>query len=557
MNNLTTNRMKFISSCIVFNFVMSVFTFSYGQNKIEDYLNKNRFKEFKRELNDVEISINPLIEYLQIINLVGGNPAINSTEMDYKLEIINFFKEHKNHPAFNYLRSNWGKFFNSIDAPYGLFLSLKNDFTFREDLVNNRWQNKEGINEFLNVFKTFFVEADFVKFFNSQAEYYELVLANTAFTLKNFDEKKRMLNYFGVKNPDKHEFYLILNFLGFGNFGKGIQTKNNEEHYAIISPNSGNGILPIFDKNEALALIWHEFGHSFSNPLVDKYWEDFTTLSHLNEPIKQSMEGQAYSSWHTVVYEHMVRAITCRLGAGKYSEEFAEVNLNRLEIGKKFIYTIPIISALKEYEKNRDKYPALDNFMPNIINALKVVNQENIDQWLTQTQQTREPDIPDIPTNGKIYECDNRLIILATCEKDTAANKRLRQFVTQRHQSYQIVDDTTALKMELADYNLFVIGTPWGNKFMEKHIKSLPFKITKENLIAKNVYEGNGYAFMTGWINPFNPNNLMVIYAAQNPDDLINFDWVPRGSTDYQIVKNLITLKADNYKRYNKIWGCY
>lgn len=59
---------------------------------------------------------------------------------------------------------------------------------------------------------------------------------------------------------------------------------------------------------------------------------------------------------------------------------------------------------------------------------------------------------------------------------------------------------------------------------------------------------------MTGWTNPQNPDNVMTLYIAQNPKDLINFTWVRRGGTDYHIMKNLITLKADDYKQYMKVW---
>jgi hypothetical protein len=215
------------------------------------------------------------------------------------------------------------------------------------------------------------------------------------------------------------------------------------------------------------------------------------------------------------------------------------------------------MSSLKEYEKFRDQYPTLESFMLNIINALKKVKQDSIDKWLNMVQKIREPDISDIPSNNEIYNRNDRLLILSTTEQDTAADIRLKKFVTQSHRNYRIVDDTTALNMDLSTYNLFVIGTPWGNKFLEKYIPLLPLKITPDRLIAGKVYDGNGYAFLSGWINPFNPLKIMVIYAAQNPDDLVNFTWVPRGDTDYLIIKHLITLKASDYRRHNKIWGYY
>jgi hypothetical protein len=549
--------MKHITKIIHLLLLPLMTIFSYGQHGSNDYFGKRQFNVISKDLNGVEICIDPRIEFFQILNMVGGNPAINITEMSYKQSILSYFEEFKDHPAFDYLRNNYRKFFSSIDAPFGLLFLLNNDFTFREGLADNQWQKHPEIDTLLKAMREFLAESDFITFFNDQKVYYELVLQNTVFTLNDFDERKLILNYYGIENNDKHKFYLVLNSLGFGNFGQGIDTQSATEHYAVISPNSGNGSIPAFEKYPVLTLIWHEFGHSFSNPLVNEYWNDFNSLFYLYEPVKQSMAGQFYRNWKSVVYEQMARAVTCRLGAIKYSEDFAEVNLSRIEIGNQFIYSIPIIAALKVYEQSRDNYPTLESFMPNIINALKTVNQDSINNWLNRTQQIREPDIADIPSIGEIYNRDNRLLILSTNEEDTAADKRLKEFVLRSHKNFTPIDDTTALRKDLGNYNLLVIGTPWGNKFLEKYITLLPIKMTRERLIAQNNYEGKGYAFITGWINPFNFSNVMVIYTAQNPDDLINFTWIPRGNTDYQIVRDLITLKAADYKRYHNIWGCY
>ena len=56
--------------------------------------------------------------------------------------------------------------------------------------------------------------------------------------------------------------------------------------------------------------------------------------------------------------------------------------------------------------------------------------------------------------------------------------------------------------MDLAKYNLFVIGTPWGNRFIEKHLSEIPVRLTANSLIAGKKYEGRGYALISGWINP-------------------------------------------------------
>ena len=48
----------------------------------------------------------------------------------------------------------------------------------------------------------------------------------------------------------------------------------------------------------------------------------------------------------------------------------------------------------------------------------------------------------------------------------------------------------------------------------------------------------------------------MTIMAAMNPDDLVDFNHVPFGSTNYHIMKNFITYKTGAFSRNNLVWLC-
>lgn len=140
MINLKTDKMKYVIKIILIIYLLLIAVFSCGQNNIDNYFNKNQFKEFKHEINGVEIRIDPRIEFFQVMNFIVGNPAINTTEMDYKLSIIQYFEKYRSNVALDYIRNNYNNFFTSIDAPYSFLLSLNDDFTFRKGLVNNKWQ---------------------------------------------------------------------------------------------------------------------------------------------------------------------------------------------------------------------------------------------------------------------------------------------------------------------------------------------------------------------------------------------------------------------------------
>ena len=131
---------------------------------------------------DARLSIDPRIEFFQVFNLVAGNPNINEIDTDYKSHIIDYFNRYKGHPSVQYLRANFLKFFNSMDAPYSLVPSLELDFTFRKELADPAWKEHQEIDSLLLAFSQFAEDTDFAKFFNSQSEFYSLLLRNTAFT---------------------------------------------------------------------------------------------------------------------------------------------------------------------------------------------------------------------------------------------------------------------------------------------------------------------------------------------------------------------------------------
>lgn len=59
-----------------------------------------------------------------------------------------------------------------------------------------------------------------------------------------------------------------------------------------------------------------------------------------------------------------------------------------------------------------------------------------------------------------------------------------------------------------------------------------------------------------GWVNPYNTAKVMTVMAAMNPDDLVDFNRVPFGGTNYHIIKNLVTYKTGKFSRNNLVWLC-
>lgn len=520
-----------------------------------------KFGEFKIELNDVNFSIDPRIELFHAVELAAGIPLINHIELDYKQNIEKHFKPYQNHPIFSFLHRNApsGKLFNSIDAPIWFLLHLTNDFEWRKDILYPD-ANNPYVDSLRMYLKDLSIQSNYPKFFNSNADFYNITLTTLSYNLPDFDEKNRLLKYGGVKNGSTIQFNVIVNYLGWGNFGPRLFKKDGAEFYAVIAPQKSAIRVPTFDLAGLYHLLWHEFGHSFANPAVEKIESQFEPLIYLWEPIKESMRSQAYASWISVVKEHLTEAIAIRLAANKFGEDYASLNYVRPQKGKRWIYLNPLLKALKEYEADRNSYPTLDDFMPKIVASLRNVKQPDINDWMAETEELRKPDVNTMPVIGEIYNKENILIILSTHEPDKAADTRLKEFINNFKNNIPslakatIVTDTTALKMDVSGYNLFVWGTPSGNLFLKKHISQLPLVIKSDRVIASSEYIGSGYAVLTAWVNPYNKENIMIIHTAQNPNNLVNFNGVAHGGANYHIVKNLITLKEGAFKRVGLVW---
>lgn len=116
--------------------------------------------------------------------------------------------------------------------------------------------------------------------------------------------------------------------------------------------------------------MWHEFGHSFVNPLTTKYQKEALQYEALYQPIEAQMKNLAYSNWETSLNEHIVRAVVARLTALRLGEMSGEYILES-ESKQGFIYIDAIYEKLLKYEKNRKVYPTFDAFYLELLTVFE------------------------------------------------------------------------------------------------------------------------------------------------------------------------------------------
>jgi hypothetical protein len=216
------------------------------------------------------------------------------------------------------------------------------------------------VEAFLAALRDFTRETHFMSFYTSHADFYATLTGQVE---KMIDPAGLTMleDYYGMQ---QHSYNIILVPLFHpGGFGPRIPAGNGVfDVYSINGPQGVSGDIPNFGgANDYRELIWHEFGHSFINPLTEANNDLVFPYENLANPIARKMKRMAYTNWETIVNEHVIRAITTRLVAQMDGKEAGRILLET-ERSKGFRYIDVLAERLKEYETNRGEYPTLESF---------------------------------------------------------------------------------------------------------------------------------------------------------------------------------------------------
>jgi len=170
--------------------------------------------------------VDPRIEFLQTLMLLAGNPNVNNQALPYKLAILDHFEDFQAHPLLDSFRMAAQQQFRSLDAPLFFIVTVDQDWQPRKDLVPRKTAKQapemsdpeEDANSaaLLQLMARLEREMDYPAFFNNQVPFYRDALNLLVANLPDFDEKRRLLEYYRVGNGDEHLFIATLNPLGFG-----------------------------------------------------------------------------------------------------------------------------------------------------------------------------------------------------------------------------------------------------------------------------------------------------------------------------------------------------
>ena len=320
----------------------------------------------------VKIEVDPRVELIGIVFRLAGNYEFNQGRIrSYVRDIERQFGDFDNHPAVKLavrLRSTRRM---SCDGPMSLAVHIDRDYRPRKTFeqwpwgLDGRWKKQET-REFLELLRQFAAETKFDEFYKAHSALYERGIRSCQAVMAQYDLQTWLGEFFGVE--EMGDLRLVLGFLnGPSNYGPRFTAGKTREKYAIIGmplPDADGN--PVF-RPRKLATTAHEFCHSFTNPVVEKYMEQLQPAGEKLYAAKApAMKRIGYQNWQSLMYESAVRACVACYIRNSFEPEYLQNYLDE-DAGNGFVWTKELSDLLRTYEANRDKYPTFESFFPEIV----------------------------------------------------------------------------------------------------------------------------------------------------------------------------------------------
>ena len=270
----------------------------------------------QKQVGKLVISIDPRLELLNSIQGISNYDILHRQRNSYHKQIKEYFEPYVSSQAVA-LTNKFAATGFTYDAPVSFMLHLTQPNGCLQnipygDYLKGRSGGTHKLIQYQQAIHDFAIDSRFERFWKKNEPFYKEIvdLSVTEVSKRNWIDA--LENYY---NASQNSYTIIISPLLSNGYGFRIPAKNNNwDSYACL-PTDGktrNGI-PYLDETNLMFYVWHEFGHSYVNPEIEKYAERLENSSILFEPLQILMKKQAYDSWKICVMEHIVRAIHIRL----------------------------------------------------------------------------------------------------------------------------------------------------------------------------------------------------------------------------------------------------
>ncbi len=324
----------------------------------------------------VDVRVDPAAELTAIIFRLAGHHEYNQCQLPrYANAVDEYFADHKDHPIMAFAASLPKRSSISYDAVMSMGVHLKAEgnrisprvpWQPRPALLEGRWKVADA-ERFAKLADDFAQKSKFQDFLAKQKPLYDDLTQQMRQTLNEHAKLEWFDTYFGKR--ENAQFHVLISpTVGTNNYGVRCRVGKTDHLYAVM----GVWDITFFTgkprmSKKVLPTVIHEFAHSYCNPIIDRHAKKLKQSARvLFAPRKQQMYQQAYSNWHTMMYESLVRAVETRYMWDTQGVKAGMASI-RHHHRRGFTWTGDLTSLLAEYAADRKTYPTFDHFMPRVI----------------------------------------------------------------------------------------------------------------------------------------------------------------------------------------------
>ncbi len=222
--------------------------------------------------------------------------------------------------------------------------------------LGQQWKDEETFRKYVELLDDFYTKSEFRKFFDEHRELYEAAKKSANEMCAGFNGDW-FTDFFGVQ----FQYPNVYVALGIGPCNYYIIDKDCDAGYAIVI-----GGKPNPNRAYTYPAIIHEICHNYSNPLFYQNWPRMEQAAEvIYEDVKEDMYKNAYGDAAECILEwqnNLFTAMYLKENEPLY-EPFWTAGLR----DRGFIWLPRSVAYMDFFYENRDKYPHIDSFMPQLV----------------------------------------------------------------------------------------------------------------------------------------------------------------------------------------------
>lgn len=342
----------------------------------------------------------------------------------YAKDIDSTFAPFLNHKLIQYakdLRKQYGVSYNAISSAAACLEIRNGKVVLKRGIdiskiseVDKRWTPRT-FNTFLKHLDDFYKKAKFRDFYTQHSDLY------TAAT-QSLDERLATINidWFESVFGEKLENPIVIASLTNGPSNYAFLAPDKTKRFGIaVGAGCDNKGEPAYSPG-FVSIILHEFLHKYTNPRIYDNWAQIDSAAQKIYPyVKEYMYKIGYGSAQTTMVEWFDNLLVC-IYFKEHPQIQKTINIPAAHFiaehqNRGFIWMERSVLFMQHFFSNRERYPTIDSFMPELVNFINYT-ADHFDQVLNEFNN-RQPYVVDVfPISGSTISSDLDSVIIRFSE---------------------------------------------------------------------------------------------------------------------------------------------